>query len=129
MLEVDNAQFASAGAYQVIVTNAFGRFASRFAVLGISAVQPGDAGGEEGGVLFLVQSVELSTGDVRVRFEQIQGPALTGGQAERLEVQGSPDFVNWRTVSSRLTPSAGGFEVVDADGAHEPCRFYRVISR
>jgi Immunoglobulin domain/Immunoglobulin I-set domain len=100
-----NVQTASAGAYDVVISNAAGLAASAPATLAVSLPE----------VRFLSVAM-LANGQVQLLFSAVPGQDYV--------IQASTNLTDWRPISV-LTASNGPLPFLDPDAANFACRFYR----
>ena len=108
-LSLTNVQTASAGAYDVVISNAAGLAASAPATLAVSLPE----------VRFLSVAM-LANGQVQLLFSAVPGQDYV--------IQASTNLTDWIPISV-LTASNGPLPFLDPDAASFACRFYRARQR
>ena len=112
-----NVNRANAGLYRVVVSDGATSIPSRDAVVRVRVPQR-----------FLVP-LRLGNGHLRLRFGDSDGGSLGIGDLAHFRVEGATNLVDWRRVTNSLVLTNGAIEVIDAEAASVPHRFYRVLEQ
>ena len=109
---------AFAGAYSVVVSDAFGSTISSPALLRVLTTQR------------MEKPVKQAGGSFKLRFGDADGVALSEGDKNGFTIQWSPDLMSWSNLPN--TPRSvinGKVELEDTNAVGQARRFYRVLER
>ncbi|EEF60000.1 immunoglobulin domain-containing protein [Pedosphaera parvula] len=114
-LQLTGLQRSDAGAYSVIVTNAFGSLTSSNAILRVLVPQK------------LQSLVPGTDGSMALLFGDSDGGSISFVDAPHFEVRVSSDLITWMPLTNCLSITNGMLLLQDTDATNNPQRFYRVV--